>query len=411
MPLDNGAQDIRALDGLRAAAALSIVIFHALHKAGFQYSQASQVFGSYFWFLATGVHLFFVLSGFLLFLPYARAILRDQPLPSARRFYRRRALRVLPAYLVVLAILAWLPTSERIHPLSPGSVITHLLMIHDSFPPFNRDFEGPFWTLAIEAQFYLLLPLIAFMLAKFVAGSRSVARLLGGIGVLMLLALSVRGLDTLLTAGMAPTTRGGLPYYWVLATMGVQGKFLEVFMIGMIASVVYVVTVEFGGLAPEVRQWLGWVALVAAIALLLTAIHYNRFAGPIFSPGAIWGPGELFFPLLAGTAYSTLLLSLLWGRHPVRWFFETPPLRVVGLISYSLYLWHLPVIHAMIPIFTGVPLLLRVVCAFPVAYLSYELVERPFLTRRRRDDAPSRAAAEPESAVVSEAVAAVSARR
>ena len=170
MPLDNGAQDIRALDGLRAAAALSIVLFHTLHRAGFQYSQASRTFGNYFWFLATGVHLFFVLSGFLLFLPYARAMLRNQPLPSARRFYRRRALRVLPAYLVVLAILAWLPTSERIHPLSAGSVITHLFMIHDSFPPFNRDFEGPFWTLAIEAQFYLLLPLFALVLAKSWAG-------------------------------------------------------------------------------------------------------------------------------------------------------------------------------------------------------------------------------------------------
>lgn len=407
MPLDNGAQDIRALDGLRAAAALSIVVFHALHRAGFQYSQAAHEFGNYFWFLATGVHLFFVLSGFLLFLPYARAMLRNQPLPSARRFYRRRALRVLPAYLVALAILAWLPTSERIHPLSVGSVITHVLMIHDSFPPFNRDFEGPFWTLAIEAQFYLLLPLFALVLARIVGGSRSVLRLLGGIGLLLACVLGLRALNTILTAGMAKTTTGGFSYYWVLATMGMQGKFLEVFMVGMIASVFYVVTVEFGGLSPEARQKLGWVTLAAAIILLYTAIQNNRFAGPIFAPGAIWGPGELFFPLLAGTAYSTLLLSLVWGRHPVRWFFETPPMRFIGLISYSLYLWHLPVIHAMIPFFAGVPLLLRTLCAFPVAYLSYQLVERPFLKRRRRDDAPARTPAAPAPAHAGEDVAAV----
>ena len=411
MPLDNGAQDIRALDGLRAAAALSIVLFHMLHRAGFQYSQASRTFGNYFWFLATGVHLFFVLSGFLLFLPYARAMLRNQPLPSARRFYRRRALRVLPAYLVVLAILAWLPTSERIHPLSAGSVITHLFMIHDSFPPFNRDFEGPFWTLAIEAQFYLLLPLFALVLAKIVGGSRSVLRLLGGVGLLMLVALGVRTLDTLLTSGMAATTTSGFSYYWVLATMGVQGKYLEVFMVGMIASVLYVVTVEFGGLSPETRRRLGWVTLAAGIILLFTAIQNNRFAGPIFAPGAIWGPGELFFPLLAGAAYSTLLLSIVWGRHPVRWFFETPPMRFIGLISYSLYLWHLPVIHVMIPIFAGVPLVLRAVCAVLVAYLSYQLVERPFLKRRRRDDAPARTIRAPEPPVVREHAAPAAARQ
>jgi peptidoglycan/LPS O-acetylase OafA/YrhL len=227
----------------------------------------------------------------------------------------------------------------------------------------------------------------------------------------MLVALGVRTLDTFLTSGMAATTTSGFSYYWVLATMGVQGKFLEVFMVGMIASVLYVVTVEFGGLSLETRRRLGWVTLAAGIVLLFTAIQNNRFAGPIFAPGAIWGPGELLFPLLAGAAYSTLLLSSVWGRHPVRWFFETPPMRFIGLISYSLYLWHLPVIHVMIPFFAGVPLALRAVCAVLVAYLSYQLVERPFLKRRRRDDAPARTVTAPEPLVVGEHAAPAAARQ
>ena len=63
-------------------------------------------------------------------------------------------------------------------------------------------------------------------------------------------------------------------------------------------------------------------------------------------------------------------------------------MRMVGLFSYSLYLWHLPIIHGDVPIFQGVPLLLVVPAAFLVAYLSYQFVERPFLKRRHRQEKP-----------------------
>ncbi len=81
LPLDNGAQDIRALDGLRAVAALFIVAYHAIRVEAETYASA-QAIPPALYFLQTGVHLFFVLSGFLLFLPYARAMLQGRPLPS-----------------------------------------------------------------------------------------------------------------------------------------------------------------------------------------------------------------------------------------------------------------------------------------------------------------------------------------
>src|SRR5215469_6765094 len=100
LPMDNGARDIRTLDGLRAIAALSIVTFHFYLAERFEFTSWGKEYANYFYFLASGVHLFFVLSGFLLFLPYARAILHTKALPSAENFYKRRALRILPAYLV-----------------------------------------------------------------------------------------------------------------------------------------------------------------------------------------------------------------------------------------------------------------------------------------------------------------------
>ncbi|MGE5334011.1 MAG: acyltransferase family protein [Nitrososphaerota archaeon] len=399
-PLDNGVQDIRALDGLRAVAALSIVVFHALHAADFQTSPASRTFGNYFWYLSTGVHLFFVLSGFLLFLPYARAMLRNRELPNHWRFYRRRALRILPAYWTALAILAWLQTTDHVHAGFTSSLITHALMLHDMFPAFNRDFEGPFWTLAIEAQFYLLLPFIAAALAWFVGKSRSVGRLLGGIALLTLLALGVRGLDIVVADGMSKTATSGFAPTFVLATMGTQGKYLEVFFMGMFASVIYVATAEMNGLSATVRQQLAWLVLLVSIIIILLAVPHTIYATPMFQPSPGWGVGALIYPMIVGVGYATLLLAIVGGSRALRWLFEAPPLRFVGLISYSLYIWHLPVILAIIPLFTGVPLLVRVVCAFGVAYLSYQLVERPFLKRRSRQDTPRSTAALPEPALV-----------
>ncbi len=115
LPMDQGARDIRALDGLRALAALSIVAFHFYLAERYEFTTWGKEYVNYFYFLASGVHLFFVLSGFLLFLPYARAILHGKPLPSAKSFYKRRALRILPAYLVCLALLILLePTPTGI---------------------------------------------------------------------------------------------------------------------------------------------------------------------------------------------------------------------------------------------------------------------------------------------------------
>jgi peptidoglycan/LPS O-acetylase OafA/YrhL len=109
-------------------------------------------------------------------------------------------------------------------------------------------------------------------------------------------------------------------------------------------------------------------------------------AGLMVSPGAQWGADVIGYPLLVGLGFGGLMLAILWGGRWIRIPFEFAPMRMVGLFSYSLYLWHLPIIHGDVPIFQGVPLLLVVPAAFLVAYLSYQFVERPFLKRRHRQE-------------------------
>lgn len=388
-PMDNGPQEIRALDGLRAVAALSIVVFHTMLFLQLEYTPLSQAINNSWYYLSTGVHLFFVLSGFLLFLPYVRAMLDGQCLPSARRFYRRRALRILPAYWVCLFIMVALKYFVRHAPLSPGDVAAHILLIHDSFPQFNRDYNGPFWTMAVEAQFYLLLPLLALLVARICGGRRSPWRIAGGIGLLIAGALTLRLADSIILASL-PTNAAltdSPAGIFVLATMGMQGKYLEVFAVGMLCALLYVLTIERRALPSERLRSLGLFALIGAGVCMAVAIPHVELAGLTVTPGAQWGADVIIYPLLVGLGFGGLTLAILWGAHWIRYLFEVSPVRIVGLFSYSLYLWHLPIIHGDVPFVDRIPLALAIGAAFLVAYLSYQFIERPFLTRRHRQTA------------------------
>ena len=148
-----------------------IVAFHLMLFTHIEYQPWSQATGSFWYVLATGVQLFFTLSGFLLFRPYAIAMLTGKPLPSSVRFYKKRALRILPAYWVALAVLLAFNWQIAKDPVWLNG-LTHSLFIHDIFPRYNRDLDGPFWTLAVEAQFYLALPWIATAVAWVVGHTR-----------------------------------------------------------------------------------------------------------------------------------------------------------------------------------------------------------------------------------------------
>jgi peptidoglycan/LPS O-acetylase OafA/YrhL len=401
-PMENGPREMRALDGLRAVAALSIVLFHVMLFLQLEYQPWSQVINHGWYYLSTGVHLFFVLSGFLLFLPYVRALLDGEKLPSARRFYRRRALRILPAYLVCLAAMVALTYIVRQRPFSFGDVATHAVLIHDAFPQYNRDYDGPFWTMAVEAQFYVLLPLMALVVAWVCHGRRSPWRIAGGILLVIAGALTIRLIDTQLMAslpansGFADSPQGVI----VLATMGMQGKYLEVFAVGMFCALLYVLTIERRTLPDQRVRQLGLLMLAGALICMAIAIPKVDMAGLMVSPGAQWGADVIGYPLLVGLGFGGLVLAILWCGRWLRMPFEFAPMRTIGLFSYSLYLWHLPIIHGDVPIFKGVSLFIVVPAAFLIAYLSYQFVERPFLRRRHRQaEAESAKAPSPDEAI------------
>jgi peptidoglycan/LPS O-acetylase OafA/YrhL len=395
-PLEGGRGSIPALDGLRAVAALSVLVYHATSTAGAKTVIAGHDLTWMYFYTESGVDLFFTLSGFLLFLPYARAILDGKTGPNAWKFYRRRALRILPAYYVCLGLVALAETLAGAGP-SAGNIAAHLVFLHDIWPAFNRTISGPFWTLAVEWQFYLVLPWIALLIGRMSGGSaRRLA--LGPVG-LIVVALGIREGAAQVEAHWAALPAGWAPGVdWALRILiGSQGKYLEIFGVGMLCAVAYVVAVERGGMS---AQW-AWRAGAALLALSL--VIYLAFAPLVFERRneilAQWylrlypaDAAMMLGPLTLGLGYGALLLGILLGPGLARSFFAWAPLRFIGLISYSLYLWHETVINVVYPRLphTAQPSPLNGVVALavgfgvaiPLAYLSYQLIERPFLRLR-----------------------------
>src|SRR5579859_666415 len=176
---------IAALDGVRGLAILFVISFHITYMTGEQVLdwRTNPLTMSILTAGGTGVTLFFVLSGFLLFMPYAKALLFAGRWPLARTFYLRRVLRIWPGYyfslfaLIVLTQRAYflpanlsnpgqffnflLDGSQPLHAPNLGDLGLFLTFLMDSSAQTFRQLNGPYWTLAVEWQFYMLLPLLA----------------------------------------------------------------------------------------------------------------------------------------------------------------------------------------------------------------------------------------------------------
>ncbi|MGH2503034.1 MAG: acyltransferase family protein, partial [Ktedonobacterales bacterium] len=396
-PLGSGQGEIAALDGLRALAALSVLVYHALSIAGAHTVIAGHDLSWMHFYTESGVDLFFTLSGFLLFLPYARAMLDGRALPKAREFYRRRALRILPAYYACLAVLALAQWKTYVTPVGAQNILAHVALLQDIAPAFNRTINGPFWTLAVEWQFYIILPLIAWAVARLSAGSPR--RMLAGVLGVIAVALALREVDALLAIQRGTLPGSLAPWIDLLQriVIGSQGKYLEVFGVGMLCGLIFTMLKR----RPDALTSRG--ARLAGLALLgLALLVYLLFAPQVYERhNAILAAFYLALrptdvemiagPLVLGVNYGALTLGVLLAPRLLRAPFEWYPLRFVGLISYSLYLWHESIINLIYPqlhVSGGgsrvvAALAIGVFVAIPFAYVSYQLVERPFLRWRR----------------------------
>jgi peptidoglycan/LPS O-acetylase OafA/YrhL len=300
---------LAGLDGVRGLAALFVVVNHVFLRAfpGYPVDRAPFWAG---WFIygRFAVVVFIVLSGFSLALSPARHGWR---LDGVSRFAHRRARRILPAYWAALAFslaVAWLvvPPPGQGLPDAKSVVVNGLLvqnLVGATSP--NRSF----WSMAVEAQLYVALPVLLLMLRRWGA-------------VVMVTTVTI-----------------------VVATVGILGPHisrLDVFVIQSppdLAALFAVGVVSAGivGASAARRSW-PWAGLALAAAAPVLAI--------IWWQGSVWTLDHLFWVDLALAPAVACLLAGLATGHPVPLLrlLDARPIRSLGASSYSLYLTHGPIV-------------------------------------------------------------------
>lgn len=374
-----------ALDGLRALAVGLVLLIHFSYLAHVTIGNRTGVHR----FLrlvapvadlgGTGVHLFFVLSGGLLFLPFARHLLGGGKAPAIRSFYARRARRILPAYYAALLLTIVVFGDAAVAAAPIKQLLSHLLLLHDYSAQTLGGIDGPTWTLSIEGQFYLMLPLIA-------AGAVALARrgritLIAGACILLLISPA----SAVFTVALKHAF-GRHDYTAVDAV-----SFLSVFGAGIVAACIYT-ALEQGVIAPAKRNMIARCGIVTFVLIFGGYVVQNIVS---MSSAALSYYG---FGLLFGLCYAGLFLYVLLRESPIRRFLSRPTCRFIGQISYSIYLVHYPLLqHVVMPFAARVDsslalltaIVASVVIVVPVACMMHFAIERPFI--RRASVRPERA--------------------
>src|SRR5258707_1058093 len=393
---------IAVLDGVRALAILFVLAFHIdwTNKQYFYASwQANPLAASVALAGGTGVTLFFVLSGFLLFMPYAKALLYAGRWPLARTFYVRRALRIIPGYYLSLLILVLLEERNYFLPANLPKLGLFLSFLMDSSGQTFRQLDGPYWTLAVEWQFYMLLALLALgvlLLVRRVPLQRRLRAVTFCLLGVIMLGLSVRFAGLYFQGNPAATVLvpRSVLNVGLFFSYGMTGKYTEDFAVGMLASLCYIYA---QGLPPEHRYTLAlrrlspWLWGPGLLILGFSAMWHLQsdpntpawpFLGPLM-PVYAW-----LSEMLLAWGYGMCILALLFGSRALQRPFTWLPLRWIGLISYSLYIWHLPFIQllsTLLALFPGLNFyagyalywLWALLVIFPFCLCYYILVEKP----------------------------------
>ncbi len=359
---------IPEIDGLRFLAIASVLFHHMmsiyLHRSGRSavavHSQADWMATiNQSWLVQLcydghfGVNLFFAISGFILALPFAKRSFANQPAPSLKNYYLRRVTRIEPPYaicLILFFLYQWLVFHKELEFLFPH-LLASLFYAHNLVYGTHSVINSVAWSLEIEIQFYLLVPVLVKL---FKLKNAAIRR-----GLLLVL----------ITAGGLLSTSVIYPSGSTRLMLSLP-NFAHYFLVGFLLADLYL----HDWFKPERKSWRGDLLTLlgggASVAVL------SRF-------------GLFYFalPLLVLVLYLGCLLGKLSNELiKMRW------IVIIGGMCYTFYLYHVPIVSEMLsktavlasatrPL--GVDFLLQCLLVCPLVFLLcswwFVVTEKPFM--------------------------------
>ncbi|MFF3447449.1 acyltransferase family protein [Streptomyces sp. NPDC002667] len=309
---EEARQHVRGLDGLRGLAALYVMLFHCWLYTfpGYPHSSAPGWLGGLM-FGRFAVVFFLVLSGFSLAISPAR---KGWHIGSHGGYLRRRAWRILPPYWAALAlslvIAAFVVPASHFGPPTAKTIAVYGLLLQDTL--FAPTPNGAFWSISVEAELYLVFPLLVFLRRRLGA-----AVLVAGVT----LPVVARGL---MAANASPVEGNN----WLTPHLA------PVFVAGLVGAGIVAAS-------PRIRRlpW-HWLAALATVPVLAIGI----------AKGSVWTVNHYFWMDLAVAPAMTMLIAAVTTGKPaiLTRILTTRPIRGLGDFSYSLYLIHLPIVMVVI---------------------------------------------------------------
>jgi peptidoglycan/LPS O-acetylase OafA/YrhL len=383
------------VEGLRAVAAWSIVVYHVwIFSSPAVLDWNLGPLTPFFSPLQSGVTLFFVLSGFLLYRPIAAAVLDADEGPAPVRYLRNRTLRILPAYWVILLLTvlalqsASLGSSGRSvfgGSLDPKTFVLDVLLVQTYVPHAIWSGILPTWSLTVEVAFYLVLPLLGFAALRLaggaVGGRRRIAAALAPVLTTLVLGALGKTLVAILSNGPQRATASG--WHSVLDRSFLTH--MDLFGFGMSAAVILLLWERGVGrrlefmLSDEAGRALAYVGLPLI------------FLGYYFIPAYVY---DAAVAALIATVLVRLLAKRKSGRSQARTFLTHRWTLSAGRHSYSVFLWNYPVLTFLslrgLLLGGNTPwaflgnLAMATVAVALLSALTYRLIERPALRFRCR---------------------------
>ena len=314
------------LDALRAIAAVGVLAFHAYQNNRFTGTDTYPWTGLPHELMLSSdalVDLFFVISGFVLWLPVARAALDGRPQRPGRVLLLRRAARLVPLYLVVVLVV-WLISNPQMSAAYWNDLLLHLTFTQVYSDQYIFWTVGPAWTLAVEFHFYLLIAVTVPLLAWWIRRSTNRrARMAGALALPAV--MTAAGVAWLTWAIHLSPQPGDAWAVW----FGPLAK-APIFALGLFLAVLVAAGRRLDKRKERATLSGGAAAVILAGTLLRSSL-----------PGQTSQWLDLAFGLAAAAFVATIVMT---DGPPLRWLNWKPLVRL-GILSYSIYLLHEPVMR------------------------------------------------------------------